>query len=148
MIRKRENFGNLLFVVLRARRACITEHRSISAALSLTMHVGATPSGPEPSGNPAFCAGLIFSRLAGNAPICRVRTPKLVISPLYAATIQEFSERGSRSTGRGANPAARGTKGLFPLAVRFLKVISPPTGGANAIIHYTQEKAPRKVFRK
>ncbi len=36
--------------VLRARRACITQHRSLSRAPSLTMHVGATPSGPGPFG--------------------------------------------------------------------------------------------------
>jgi hypothetical protein len=52
--------GNPLFVVLRARRSCITEHRAISKALSIKMHDGPTPSGPGPSANPAFCAGLIL----------------------------------------------------------------------------------------
>ena len=47
---ERASFGNPLFVVLRARRACITQHRSVSRAPSLTMHVAATPSGLEPSG--------------------------------------------------------------------------------------------------
>ena len=51
--------GNPLFMVLRARRSCIIGHRAGSKALALTMHVGATPSGPGPSANPAFCAGLI-----------------------------------------------------------------------------------------
>jgi hypothetical protein len=41
---------NPLFLVLRARRTCITQHRGVSKAPSITMHVGATPSGPEPSG--------------------------------------------------------------------------------------------------
>ncbi len=50
--------GNPLFVVLRARRLCITGHRSVPTALSIKMHVGTTPSGPDPSANPAFCAGL------------------------------------------------------------------------------------------
>jgi hypothetical protein len=36
----------------------MTQHRIVSKVLSLTMHVGPTPSGPEPSGNPAQNAGL------------------------------------------------------------------------------------------
>ncbi len=109
---KRDNFGNPLLCkkVLRARRTCITQNRSVSRAPRLTMHVGATPSGPEPSGNPAFCAGLIFSPLTGNLPICRVRAPQSAISPPCAATGWEFSERGSRG-----NPAKRGVaKGFSP----------------------------------
>ena len=50
LLRKRESLGNPLLEVLRARRACITQHRGLSTALSLAMHIGATPSGPEPSG--------------------------------------------------------------------------------------------------
>ena len=34
--------------VLRARRPCISGHRSVSRAVSLKMHVGSTPSGPAP----------------------------------------------------------------------------------------------------
>jgi hypothetical protein len=42
--------GNPLFVVLRARRLCISGHRSVSRDVGLKMHVGATPSGPGLSG--------------------------------------------------------------------------------------------------
>jgi hypothetical protein len=48
-----EEFSGTRFLckkVLRSRRTCITRHRIVSMALSLTTHVGATPSGPEPSG--------------------------------------------------------------------------------------------------
>jgi hypothetical protein len=95
---------------------------------------------PEPSGNPAVCAGLIFSRLTGKVPICRVRAPQCVISPPCAAAEWEFSERGSR--GNPAKP--RGCKRVFPLAVLFLKDIIIPPNGANAIIHC--RKAGSYVF--
>ena len=126
---KSKNFGNPLFVALRARRACITQYRSLSAALSPTMHVGATPSGPEPSGKNSN----IFT--VGNAPICRVRTPKSVISPPYAATIWEFSERGSR----GKTLLQKG----FPPDGPLSESHSCPTNGANPTIHCAKRGSPR-----
>ena len=73
-VRKRscqEPSGNPLFVVLRARRACITQHRSVSGLSASRCMLAPRPVGPNP---PAKT--LIFSRSTGNVPICRVRAPK------------------------------------------------------------------------
>jgi hypothetical protein len=51
-------------MVLRARRLCISGHPDVSRALSLKMHVGATPSGPDPSGKNSNIA-IGISRLSG-----------------------------------------------------------------------------------
>ena len=78
-------------MVLRARRSCITQHRSVSTALSLTMHVGATPSGPEPSGKNSNIFTVNWKRThfsCAGAPMSH--------SSPCAATEWEFSERGSR----------------------------------------------------
>jgi hypothetical protein len=40
-------------------------------------------------------------------------------------------------------PQAAFCRRVFPLAVRFLKVISPPTSGVNAIIHRLKERSRR-----
>jgi hypothetical protein len=47
----KEECGGARFLckkVLRARRPCIMQHRGVSTALSFTMPIGATPSGPAP----------------------------------------------------------------------------------------------------
>ncbi len=40
----------------------------------------------------------------------------------------------------------RDCKRVFPLAVRFLKVISPPANGANAVIYCTRRGSPEALL--
>src|SRR5271157_5642594 len=62
----KEECGGTRFLckkLLRARRPCISGHRSVSRALSLKMHVGSTPSGPAPP--PARTSILLAVNYAG-----------------------------------------------------------------------------------
>ncbi len=85
--------GNPLFLVLRARRACIREHRSLSRALSLKVHVGSTPSGPGLSGKNSNIA-------SGISRLCRYYE---TVERLVAANIKTFLTPKINSLERSLN---------------------------------------------
>ena len=117
--------GNPLFVVLRARRPCINVHRGISRALTFTMHVGPTPSGPAPP----QAKTLIFSQLRGDVPTSCVRPPQLCAATKWKCS----SIAGTRiGTGKGREGKGREGKGRKKCGgTRFLKEGAPLT----AIMH-------------
>ena len=69
-------------MVLRARRLCISGHPGVSRAVSLKMHVGATPSGPGPSGKNSNIA-------SGISRLCRYYE---TVERLVAARIRRLVE--------------------------------------------------------
>jgi hypothetical protein len=90
-----EMFGKFLILfmkrTLRARRACITQHRIVSKVLSLTKYVGPTPSGPHlppaiPRRTRDYMAGdrleamqilrVRFSNSGSVRPPCRTEYPR------------------------------------------------------------------------
>jgi hypothetical protein len=135
-------------VVLRARRSCITQHRSLSTALSLTMHVGATPSGPEPSGKNSNIFTVNWKRTdlsCAGAPISHFSSLRRNRMRVFGKRVQVHWAWGQQCTSmslafdllnactnallavRGA-PFAKGFSPCNPLSERhFLRGISPGT---------------------